>query len=136
MKINYHTLKHLFLYGIFGVLTTILAIFLYWAFTRLAGFSVVISSALSWLLAVLFAYVKNKLFVFNSHVDSWHKVFLEAYSFFMARALTGVLDIAIMFLFVEVLKFYDMPVKIISNIIVIVLNYVASKLFIFREAKS
>ena len=51
----------------------------------------------------------------------------------MARVFTGLLDVFIMYLFVDVLKFYDMPVKIISNIIVIILNYIASKLYIFRR---
>ena len=129
MQINTGSIKQLFLYGIFGVLTTILAIFLYWVFTRLAGFSVVISSALSWFLAVIFAFFTNRRYVFLSSGNIFH----EFYSFVMARLFTGLLDIFIMYLFVDVLKFYDMPVKIISNIIVIILNYVASKLFIFRR---
>ncbi len=129
MKLDNGTIKHLFLYGVFGVLTTILAIFLYWVFTRLAGFNVVISSGLSWFLALLFAFFTNRRYVFHSSGNIFH----EGYAFFMARVFTGLLDVFIMYLFVDVLKFYDMPVKIISNIIVIILNYIASKLYIFRR---
>ena len=129
MQINTGSIKQLFLYGIFGVLTTIFAIFLYWIFTRLAGLGVVVSSALSWVLAVIFAFFTNRRYVFHSSGNIFH----EFYSFVAARVFTGLLDIFIMYLFVDVLKFYDMPVKIISNIIVIILNYVASKLFIFRR---
>ena len=53
----------------------------------------------------------------------------------MARIGTGLMDLAIMYIFVDVLNFYDMPVKIISNILVIILNYVAAKLVIFKEAQ-
>ena len=129
MQLNTGTIKQLFLYGIFGVLTTILAVFLYWLFTRLAGFSVVISSALSGVLAVIFAFITNRCCVFHSSGNIFH----EFYSFAAARVFTGLLDIFIMYLFVDVLKFYDMPVKIISNIIVIIVNYIASKFFIFRR---
>ncbi|MBQ9596447.1 MAG: GtrA family protein [Synergistaceae bacterium] len=129
MKLDTGTIKHLSLYGVFGVLTTILAIFLYWVFTRLAGFSVVVSSGLSWFLALLFAFFTNRRYVFHSSGNIFH----EGYAFFMARVFTGLLDVFIMYLFVDVLKFYDMPVKIISNIIVIILNYIASKLYIFRR---
>ncbi|MBQ7578202.1 MAG: GtrA family protein [Synergistaceae bacterium] len=129
---NYKTIKHLFLYGIVGVLTTVLAIFLYWLFTRKFGVGVVASSAISWLLAVIFAFWANRQYVFHSVGNN---IFHEFYLFVMARIGTGLMDLAIMFIFVDVLNFYDMPVKIISNILVIILNYVAAKLVIFKEAQ-
>jgi len=126
---NYKTFKHLFLYGIVGVLTTLLAIFLYWLFTRKFFLGVVSSSALSWVLAVIFSFWANRKFVFFSHGPLFH----EFYLFVMARISTGLMDLAIMYIFVDVLNFYDMPVKIISNILVIILNYVAAKLVIFKK---
>ena len=132
MKDAKKTIKHLFLYGIVGVLTTVLAIFLYWLFTRKFGVGVVASSAISWLLAVIFAFWANRQYVFHS---AGNNIFHEFYLFVMARIGTGLMDLAIMYIFVDVLNFYDMPVKIISNILVIILNYVAAKLVIFKEAQ-
>ena len=125
---NYKTFKHLFLYGIVGGLTTVLSIFLYWVFTRKFGCGVVLSSAISWILAVIFSFWANRKFVFFSH----GKIFHEFYLFVMARISTGLMDLAIMYIFVNLLNFYDMPVKIISNILVIILNYVSAKLVIFK----
>ena len=125
---NYKTFKHLFLYGIVGGLTTLLSIFLYWTFTRKCGLGAVPSSALSWILAVIFSFWANRKFVFFSSGNIFH----EFYLFVMARISTGVMDLAIMYVFVDLLNFYDMPVKIISNILVIIFNYVAAKLVIFK----
>ena len=127
--------KQLILYGIFGVLTTIINIVAYWALTRLFGLSVVISTAIAWLVAVFFAYYTNRKYVFQSKNSSFIAIIFEAAYFFACRVATGLLDVAIMYVFADVMRLNDVIVKTVSNIIVIILNYVASKLFIFKAKK-
>ena len=126
----------LVLYGIFGVLTTILAWFIYWAATRLLHFGTASATAWSWFLAVLFAYATNRRYVFHSDVNTFSGIMKECGNFILARLGTGILDVVIMYVFVDILNFYDMPVKIISNIIVIILNYVFSKILVFKEKRA
>lgn len=121
--------KHYLLYGIFGALTTFLAWGLYWLFTRITGLRPVTASALAWFLAVIFAYATNRKWVFHSHSDN---IIREFISFTFSRLGTGIFDLAVTWLFVEYLGFYDMPVKIISNILVIIMNYVASRIIVFK----
>ena len=123
----------LILYGIFGVLTTALNIFIYWACTRLLHVPVVPSTIIAWTVAVLFAYWSNRKFVFHSETSSIRGIITEAAEFFMCRLATGIMDVAIMYVFVDVLGFHDVIIKTISNLLVIILNYVASKIFIFRR---
>ena len=128
-------LYNLILYGIFGVLTTLLNIFVYWLFTRIFIFQVVPATIIAWIIAVLFAYFTNRKFVFHSKNYSLHAILTEAGEFFLCRLITGLIDVFIMFVFVDILALNDVVIKTISNILVIILNYIASKLFIFK-AKS
>ena len=128
-------MKQIILYGIFGVLTTALNIFAYWALTRVLGLAVVPSTVIAWTVAVFFAYYTNRKYVFHSTNTSFIAVLFEAIYFFACRIATGVFDVAFMYLFADVLAFNEVYTKTASNIIVIVLNYIASKLFIFKEAK-
>lgn len=131
---NAKTFKGLILYGIFGVLTTILNIFVYWLISRMFGLAVVPSTVIAWIIAVLFAYYTNRKYVFHSKVSSLIAVIFEAVYFFACRLATGVIDVAIMYIFVDLAGFNDVIVKTVSNILVIILNYVASKLFIFKQS--
>ena len=127
------TILQLILYGIFGVLTTVINIFVYWLCTRVFSWPVVISTVIAWVIAFLFAYWSNRKFVFNSKNPDILKEFTE---FFSCRIATGILDVIIMYIFVDVLGFYDVIIKTASNILVVILNYIASKLFIFKGGKS
>lgn len=126
--------KQIILYGICGVLTTIINIVAYWAVSRLFGLAVVTSTVIAWLTAVFFAYWSNRKYVFESTNTSAVAIFFEALYFFGARIATGVFDVAFMYVFADVIGFNDVIVKVVSNVIVIILNYVASK-FIFKEGK-
>ena len=130
-----HKYREQILYVVFGVGTTLVNIVSYWLLKQI-GCSTAAATAIAWFLSVLFAYLTNKVFVFDSR--DWHlkTILRESVSFFSCRVLTGLLDMGIMLLFVDVLKWPDLPVKIASNMIVIVLNYVASKLLIFRRKAS
>ena len=120
------------LYAFFGVCTTLVNIIVYYICSYVLNLSTIISTAISWFLAVLFAYVTNRKWVFESHVLNTKEVTKEITSFFSCRLLTGLLDIGIMYICVDILKWNDMIIKMTSNILVIVLNYVASKLIIFK----
>lgn len=122
-------------YAFFGVCTTIVNIVVYYLFSHILKFGTASSTVIAWFLAVLFALITNKIWVFKS--KSWEKDILikETISFFSCRLLTGLLDMIIMIVFVDMLHFNDIVIKVISNIIVIVLNYVASKLIIFNHKK-
>ena len=93
----------------------------------------VISTVIAWIVAVIFAYVTNKLWVFESKSCEKQVLAKEILAFFVCRILTGVLDIVIMAVFVDILHFNDMVTKIVSNVVVIILNYIASKFFIFKR---
>ena len=132
---NSNEFKQLVLYGIFGVLTTIINIVVYWLCTRMLFIPVVPSTVIAWLVAVFFAYYTNRTYVFHSTTSSLRGIISEAAEFFACRIATGVIDVIIMYVFVDVLGFHDVFIKTASNILVIVLNYVFSKLIIFKGGK-
>ena len=125
--------KDVILYLIFGGLTTVVNIAVYWICVHVLGTGVMFGTVAAWALAVLFAYLTNRTMVFHSSAAGAQAVLKEITSFFGCRLGTGVVDWVIMFVFVTVLRFNDMIVKIAANIIVIVLNYVLSKFVIFKK---
>lgn len=120
-------------YAIFGVLTTLVNMIVYWAAAHPLGLSVMVSTVLAWILAVMFAYITNRKWVFHSQAVTFKEIAAEAISFFTCRLATGVVDWACMFIFVDLLHFNDVIMKAVANILVIILNYIASKLIIFRK---
>ncbi len=126
--------KEVILYVFFGGCTTLVNIVSYFIFKHI-GLSVAISSVLSWAASVLFAYITNKIYVFESRQRELKAIVKELLSFTAGRVLTGVLDLIIMIVFVDKLHFNEPVIKITSNIIVIVLNYIISKFGVFKEKK-
>lgn len=120
-------------YLIVGGLTTLVSIIVYAIFTKLFHVNYMISNVISWIASVLFAYVTNKKFVFKSKCDSKNKVLIEIYQFFKYRVLSFVIDVLLMYVFVELITIDDMIAKVIVQVVVIVLNYVFSKLFVFKK---
>ncbi|MBP3489047.1 MAG: GtrA family protein [Roseburia sp.] len=125
--------RELLLYGIFGVLTTLINIVVYSLCYERIGISNVASNVTAWILSVLFAFVTNKIWVFDSKSTELPVLLREAASFFGCRLATGLLDLAIMYVTVDVMAWNSMLMKCISNVIVIVVNYIASKLVIFAH---
>ena len=128
--------KNFILYVGFGIITTAINIILYWLLYNILDVSNVPSNIIAWIGAVIFAFLTNKNLVFGS--SSWDKktVINELWKFFGARLATGGIDLLIMFLFVDVWGFNGMIIKIIANIIVIILNFVLSKLVVFRKKET
>ena len=128
--------KFIILYGIFGVLTTIINIAVYGILYDALGVSNVLSNIAAWVLSVLFAFITNKLWVFESKSLNFKLFMKELGSFTACRLATGVLDLGIMFVGVDLLKGPAIILKIASNVIVIILNYVMSKIFVFKKKEA
>lgn len=125
--------KYIILYGIFGILTTIINIGFYGILYSVLGISNVVSNIIAWVISVLFAFIINKLWVFESK-SLCLKVFIKKFgSFIVCRLATGILDLGIMFVGVDLLKGPAIILKVTSNIIVMILNYVMSKIFVFKK---
>ena len=133
MKELFNKYRSLILYAVFGAGTTLVNILSYAAATRLLAMDELLANALAWFLSVLFAYVTNRTWVFESKASGLAALIKEAGSFFAARIATGLMDQGIMLLCVKVMNLPDVPVKIASNVIVIILNYVLSKWLVFRK---
>lgn len=119
-------------YIIFGVLTTLVD-WLTYAVCWNAGVDYRISTVISWLAAVLFAFVTNKLFVFQSWKFQPSYVWKELVSFVTCRAATGVFTLVAMIVMVDGLGWNEFFGKLVVSVISLVLNYVFSKLFIFKR---
>ena len=120
-------------YLFFGVCTTLVTMAAYWVAAYPLGLSVPVSTVVAWVLAVLFAYLTNRRWVFHSEARTTPEILREIASFFSCRLATGLLDLGCMFLFVDVLRWNDLLIKALDNVLVVVLNYVASRLLIFRK---
>ena len=125
--------KSILAYLFFGVCTTIVNIVAYCLFSEAICLSTASSTSLAWLFAVLFAFVTNKLWVFNSYTWDRKVVLRELTSFMLCRIATGILDLGIMVFTVDFLHWNGLLMKVLSNILVIILNYAASKLLIFKK---
>lgn len=121
------------LYLFFGGCTTLVNIVVYFLCYKICGIPNVPANILAWVFAVLFAFVTNKIWVFESRSLSFAVLLKECAAFFAARILTGLLDIGIMFATVDHFHRSALIWKVISNIIVIIFNYIASKRFIFKK---
>ena len=127
--------KSFIMYAIFGILTTIINLICYEVLYNHIGVSNIISNIIAWIAAVAFAYITNKIWVFESKSLEIKVVLSEIWKFINCRLATGVLDLIIMYIGVDILSGPSTILKIISNIIVIILNYIASKLVIFKSKK-
>ena len=125
--------QDIILYVFFGALATLVNTVSYYLCYNVIGMSNVPSVVIAWLLAVVFAFFTNKLWVFKSRSFAPDVLKHEIPTFFGARLLTGLLDLGIMYLAVDVLHGNGTVWKLISNVLVIILNYVASKLVIFKK---
>ena len=117
-------------YLFFGVLTTIVNYLVYLPFYNLLGISAAVSNIIA---AVAFAYVTNKPFVFKSHDWSMKTVLPELGKFVGCRAASGGLETALVFLTVDILGWNGNIWKLIISVVVVILNYVSSKLLVFRK---
>ena len=134
----YHKHREIIVYMLFGLVTLVVSFGVYFLCYNLFLFSAAASNAISWVAAVAVAYLTNKPFVFDSHDWSMQTVFREAVEFVGFRFFSGLLETAALFLVsdLHVVRFDGNLAKIITSIFVVLMNYVASKYFIFRNKEN
>lgn len=123
--------KEVLLYLFFGGLTFCVSIASYAFFDIALAMNELVANVLSWILAVTFAYITNKIWVFDAATHSAGEVAKQMVSFFGGRVATLVIEELILLVFVTLLAFPSVPVKVVAQVIVIVLNYVISKFLVF-----
>lgn len=121
-------------YLVFGVLTTGVNYLVYIPCQQILGMSASLSNILAWVAAVAFAFLTNKPFVFRSHDWSAQTVIPELTKFVSCRVGSGALETVILFLTVDLLGWNGVIWKFVTQVMVVILNYVASKLLIFRKS--
>ena len=138
IKDLYLKYKEIINYLIFGVLTTVISLVTYYicVYTFLDPEEAVqlqIANVIAWIFGVAFAYVTNRKFVFESKEKNKLK---EASKFVTSRIATLLMDMAIMFIGVTLLKLNDKIIKLVSQVVVIVANYLLSKIVVFNKGEN
>ena len=133
MKALFMKYKEVISYLIFGVLTTVVNFVVYFACTDGLHINYLAATAVSWVAAVLFAYVTNRKWVFESKVRGFMPILREMAVFVGCRVFSGVMDMGIMFISVDMIGISDRIAKFITQVAVVVLNYIFSKIIIFRN---
>lgn len=130
----YHKNEEIWNYLISGGLGVVISVGSFWL-CRVIGLDIIPSNVISWIIAVLSMYVTNKFFVFKTKCNTKKELFIEFISFIGARVSTLVIETAIIYVGAEVMHINEIIVKVIAQVVVIVLNYVFSKLWIFKNKK-
>lgn len=121
------------LYLFFGGLAFFLSIFLYWFMYSVMHLNELVNNTIDWIICVAFQFFTNRTWVFDGKVDNTRDFVKQAASFTLGRLFTLVVEDVLLFIFITLLGFAQMPVKLAATFVVIVLNYVISKLFVFKE---
>lgn len=125
--------KEMLLYLFFGGLSFIVSVATYAFFNMSLGLSVLLANVLSWIITVMFAFLTNRVWVFEAPTKTLKDFTAQMISFYSGRIVTLVIEEAILVLFIDMLGFGSIAVKIVAQIVVILLNYVISKVFIFKK---
>lgn len=125
--------REILVYLVFGVLTTVVNYVVYLPCFNLLKLSASVSNVIAWAVAVVFAYLTNKPFVFRSHDWSMKAVLPELTKFVGTRIGSGGLETLILLLAVDIAGWNGNIWKLVTSILVVVLNYVGSKLLVFRK---
>ncbi|WP_195953943.1 GtrA family protein [Clostridium saudiense] len=120
-------------YVIFGILTTIVNLISYYFFSNIININYLISNTISWIISVVFAYITNKFYVFNSKDKRKDVMVKEFIKFVNCRLTSGVIEILLLFLLVDMMKVNDIISKLAIGGIVVVLNFIFSKIFVFQK---
>lgn len=127
--------QELFSYIVFGVLTTVVNYIVYFG-GRTLGLDYKVSNVIAWFFAILFAYITNKRYVFKQETKTKEETTKEMISFFGVRVFSLVIDMLAMFVLIELVGFNDFWAKTATQFIVVALNYVFSKVFVFKQKPS
>ena len=127
--------KEVINYLIFGGITTVICLLVYYILTSTIinpknAIELQIANIISWIVGVTIAYITNRKYVFESKNKNYKK---EVSSFVIARIITLLMDMAIMYIGVTILKGNDKILKLISQVVIIISNYIFSKIFVFKK---
>lgn len=122
-------------YLIAGILTTVVNLAVYGVLCNVFKIYYLFANVIAWIVAVIFAYIINDLWVFRSKSENMKNEIIKILKFFAARAFSLLIEEAGLFLFVKVAGFNNMVVKAFLAVVVIVLNYLFSKIYIFKGVK-
>jgi len=125
--------QELIVYLVFGVLTTVVNYLVYLPCYNWWGLNASVSNVIAWVVAVAFAFVTNKPFVFRSYDWSYKVVVPELTKFIATRVGSGALETVILFLTVDLAGMNGNVWKLVTSVLVVVLNYIGSKLLVFRN---
>lgn len=120
-------------YLIIGVLTTGVSFSVFWVLCYPLNVEPNLSNIVSIICAIIFAYFTNKSFVFRSKTNTFRESLREAISFGLSRGFTIVVEVSGMFLLVTILRVDAMLSKVLISVLVIILNYVISQFFVFKD---
>lgn len=129
----YRAHKEALLYLFFGGVTTLINLIVFWLCESILGLDPLIANPISWAVAVLAAFLTNRIWVFHSHTSGAWEFFLQLVTFYAGRTTTLFVEEGILFVFVTLLALPAFPVKIGASVIVVILNFFLSKLLIFRK---
>ena len=134
IKALYRKYKSVFWYLVTGGTTTVTNIVVFWVLTAAIGLHYQTANVIAWVVAVAVAFCGNKWLAFESH-EKGAGLIREVVSFLAMRLLTLGFEVVFLFIVVDKFQWNALAAKVIDNIIVIVLNYVLSKLFVFKRKK-
>ena len=133
----YYKYKEIFDYLFFGGLVTIVNFISYYIPANIIGVDKIVSNLIAFIISVIFAYVVNKEYVFETKWEGIQNVFKEFSSFVISRIGTGLLcDILIFAFMINILNINDVISKIFTQILVVILNYIVGKWFVFKQKKN
>lgn len=128
----YRKNKEMLLYLFFGFLSFVMSISTYALFNKVFNINELLANIFSWIITVMFAFFTNRIWVFDSPTKSIAEFMKQMSSFYWGRIITLVIEEIILFVFITLLGMSSMLIKVIAQVVVIVLNYVISKLFVFK----
>ncbi len=121
------------MYLFFGGLTFFLSLFLFWFMDTVLHINEVINNSIDWVICVAFQFFTNRTWVFDGKVDTKKDFVKQAASFTAGRLFTLVVEDLLIFIFITLMGLPKMPVKLGATFVVIALNYVISKLIVFKK---
>lgn len=122
-------------YLFWGGVAFVLSVILFYIFANRMGLYEQIANTLSWIICVIFTYLTNRFFVFKSKTRGMKRIGKEFIDFVTARVITLVMENAILFVMIDLLTINNMIAKFVGQFVVIVSNYILSKLWIFKKEK-
>lgn len=123
-------------YLFFGVLTTLINLVTFWILSTVFNLETIAATVAAWIIAVAFAFITNKIWVFKSKTKTNQETTKEAVMFVIARLVTLGIEVFLMWLMVDNFKQDKLIWKLLCNIITVILNYLFSKLIVFKEKKT